>query len=164
MPPLFIRQLRSRTDKGVSTEEGKRRWRIFLFISFFSYFDARKPNKIKSARPRVFHIMLQRGMQIWGASPWRARGMIRCCLYSLKENEWMAAAGSIKAFYIDCCHSGAARMATALLFHRWGMMQDEKWGDEETQSLVWYLHVSQAELWKPQAHTAINHLASVLPF
>lgn len=48
----------------------------------------------------------------------------------------MAAASSIKPFYTDCCHSGAARTVPALSFHRRGMLQDEKWGDEEPPSLV----------------------------
>lgn len=36
-------------------------------LFFFSYVDAGKPDRIKSARPGVFHIMLQKGMRVRSA-------------------------------------------------------------------------------------------------
>lgn len=123
-----------------------------------------KPNKIKS-RPSVFRIPLQKGIWVWSKSLQKARGRICYCIDSLMEDERMAAAGSIHLwqeafffFYVPCVPQQHGNHHPTLSYYRREMQQDEKRAEEEAST---YLHVSQAELRKPHAHTT-NLLASVL--
>lgn len=161
MPPLFIRQLWRGTDKGVAEEEWERRWRIF------SHAVTGNPNRIKSARPSMFHITLQK------ESGYEARvfeGQGGCSatvlIHLWKVNEWQQLVQYIccrKLFFTrTVCHSRMTRTVRKMSSSRQEMLQDEKQGDEEPPSLLRYLHESHVGLGKPHTHTAINHLAAVL--
>lgn len=95
MPPLFIRQLWSRTDKGAAEEEGKRRWRIFFF-----HVVAGRPNGIKSARPSVFHIMLQKKNMGMKRESLKGKGD-DLLLYWFTNGKWMNGRSWFDTFVVE---------------------------------------------------------------
>lgn len=108
MPPLFIRQLWSRTDKGAAKEEGKRCWGIIFYVV------AGKPNRIKSARPSMFHVTLQKRMWVWSERLWRAEGD-DLLLYWFTYGKWMNGNSWFDIFAVEnlftwtVCRSRTAR-------------------------------------------------------
>lgn len=68
--PLHVRTFRNATALYSAIAEQDRQRGVHggrvktLADLLFSYVDAGKPNRIKSARPGVFHIMLQKEMRV----------------------------------------------------------------------------------------------------
>lgn len=137
-------------------------------LFFFFHVVAGRPNGIKSARPSVFHIMLQKKNMGMKRESLKGKGD-DLLLYWFTYGKWMNGRSWFDAFvveslfYVDCVPQQDGEDHPTPSHYRREVLQDEKRGDEEPPSLVRYLHVSQAELRKPHTHTAINRLASVLP-